>query len=255
MTQPTPLPALTDNYIWTLTDTADRMLVVDPGQAAPVIDHAQRSGATPAAVLLTHHHGDHIAGVAELAGHWPGLPVYAPDDARIGHATHRVADGDQVQVADWTLKVLAVPGHTSSHIAYHGHGLVFSGDALFSLGCGRLFEGTPAQMLASLDRLAALPGQTLVCCGHEYTRANAAFARAVEPDNAALLQYSQDIEHMHARQQPTLPSPLSRELACNPFLRIDAPGVRASLADRVAPDSGRVGYFAALRRWKDDFRG
>lgn len=255
--QATPLRALSDNYIWTLDAPDGRMLVVDPGEADPVLEEAARSGRTPSAILLTHHHADHVGGVPALLERWPGLPVYAPDDERIATATIRVGDGDTIQTGPWRLQVIAVPGHTSSHIAFHGHGTLFPGDTLFSLGCGRLFEGSPAQMLQSLDRLAALPPQTLVCCGHEYTRSNAAFALAVEPGNAQLRERSEEVERMRAQDQPTLPSTLAQELACNPFLRIDVPQVRAALVGRLSTDQAdnRVALFAALRAWKDNFSG
>lgn len=252
--QPTPLAALSDNYIWTLPGGDGRFLVVDPGEAGPVLA-AARDGKVPAAILLTHHHHDHVGGVPALLERWPGLPVFAPDDERIEAATARVRGGDLVETGPWRFEVIDVPGHTRSHVAFHGHGVLFSGDALFSLGCGRLFEGTPLQMLESLDRLAGLPPGTLVCCGHEYTRSNAAFALAVEPGNRALRERSEEVERMRAQDQPTVPSTLENELACNPFLRIDVPEVRRSLADRVeaAQADDRVALFAALRAWKDGF--
>ncbi|MGY1519752.1 hydroxyacylglutathione hydrolase [Luteimonas sp. A482] len=253
--QLTALPALDDNYIWHLAGADGRWLVVDPGDAAPVLA-AAGDGRAPEAILLTHHHGDHVAGVAGLRQRWPQVPVHGPADARIeAIVDHVAADGDRIQAGPWAFDVLSVPGHTASHIAFHGHGLLFSGDTLFSLGCGRLFEGTPRDMLGALDRLSALPAATLVCCGHEYTLANAAFARVVDPDNAALRRRHEEAIAMRHAAQPTVPSTLAQELACNPFLRIDAPAVRATLAAREPSAAhDRVEAFAALRRWKDGFR-
>lgn len=249
-----PLPAFSDNYIWTLTGDDGRALVVDPGEAGPVLA-AAAEGLRPAAILLTHHHNDHIGGVGELLRRWPDLPVLAPDDARIATATRRVGSGERVELAGgWRFDVLAVPGHTLSHIVFHGHGLLFCGDTLFSLGCGRLFEGTPAQMLDSLDRLAALPDRVRVCCGHEYTAANAAFAQAVDPDNAALQARAHEAAALARAGRPTLPSTLEAERAANPFLRVDSPAVRAAVGARLgrAP-ADRIETFAELRRWKDDY--
>ena len=248
-----PLPAFDDNYIWTWRDDAGHALIVDPGQAAPVLA-AAADGLLPVGILLTHHHNDHIGGVAELRERWPDLPVFAPVDDRIAIASARVGEGDPVRIGDWTFETIAVPGHTVSHIAFHGHGLLFCGDTLFSLGCGRLFEGTPAQMLDSLERLAALPGDTRVCCGHEYTLSNAAFARAVEPDNLALSRRIEEAQAMRNADRPSLPSTLAEECAANPFLRIDVPAVRAAIVGQTGRAiGGRVEAFAALRHWKDGF--
>jgi hydroxyacylglutathione hydrolase len=248
------LPAFADNYIWTLREGDGPALIVDPGEAGPV-RQAVDQGLRPAAILLTHHHHDHVGGVGDLLQQTPGLPVFAPFDERIALATERVADQTRVRIGEWSFEVIAVPGHTVSHIAFHGHGLLFCGDTLFSLGCGRLFEGSPAQMLDSLDRLASLPGDSLICCGHEYTVANAAFARVVEPDNPALGRRSEEASAMRQAGTPTLPSSLAEELAANPFLRIDAPAVREAIAGQLgrAPRD-RVEAFAELRRWKDGFR-
>ncbi|MGJ7902264.1 hydroxyacylglutathione hydrolase [Lysobacter sp. 1R34A] len=255
------LPALNDNYIWALSGDDESALIVDPGDAAPVMAAAAH-GLRPVGILLTHHHDDHIGGTAALRERWPEIPVFAPDDERIHSATARVDDGVKLHVAGWTLDVLAVPGHTRSHIAYYldrgAHGderLLFSGDTLFSLGCGRLFEGTAAQMLVSLTRLAALPDETRVCCGHEYTLSNAAFASVVEPDNPALRRRIEQAQAMRNAGRPTVPSSLLDERATNPFLRTREPGVLRAITSRLGhPPEDEIQTFAELRRWKDGFR-
>lgn len=245
------VPALSDNYVWLLADAPGAAIAVDPGEAAPVRAALAREGLRLAAVLLTHHHPDHIGGTAELVA-GENLPVYAPRDERITVATERVGNGDRVRLASPELEfdVIEIPGHTRSHIAFHGHGVVFCGDTLFSVGCGRMFEGTPAQMLASLDRLAALPADTLICCGHEYTLANCAFAETVEPHNPALRRRAAQARALRERGSPTLPVSLAEELDCNPFLRVDAEAIVAAYPH--AQD--RVERFAELRRAKDNFR-
>ena len=250
---PPPLRAFADNYIWWLQGDRGPVLV-DPGDAGPILqrfaDEAQLGG-----ILLTHHHDDHIGGVAELLARWPDTQVFAPHEPRISHATRRVAGGDVVELGDLRFDVIEVPGHTASHIAYHGHGLLFCGDALFSLGCGRMFEGDAPTMRASLDRLAALPADTLVCCAHEYTLSNAAFARHLMPGNAALARRIDEARSQREANQPTLPARLADELDCNPFLRLDDAEVQAALARHSghAPENLDAA-FAALRHWKDGFR-
>lgn len=252
-----PLPAFTDNYIWLLFDEGKdgdaRALIVDPGDAAPVLA-ALHDSPMPHGILLTHHHHDHIGGVAELLQRWPQLPVIAPHDARITTATRRVAGGEQLDIGPWRFDVIEIPGHTSSHIAFHGAELLFCGDTLFSLGCGRLFEGSPAQMLASLQTLSALPVETMVCCGHEYTLENAAFALTVDPANAALRERTAQARMARNAGQPTLPVTLASEFDCNPFLRTGTPCIRAAVEHHLHRLlENDVDAFAELRRWKDGF--
>ena len=228
--------------------------MVDPGEAAPVERVLAERGLTLRSILVTHHHPDHIAGIAELRlGR--NVEVIAPVDERIPHADRRVGQGDVVTLAlpAARFQVLAVPGHTTTHIAYAGEGLLLCGDTMFSLGCGRLFEGTPAQMLDSLDQIMALPDDTLVCCGHEYTQTNARFALSIDGDNAALKARAKDVEEKRSRGEPTVPSSMGMERAANPFLRADSDAIVAWAARQVDAHD-RVSRFAALRNAKDTFR-
>jgi hydroxyacylglutathione hydrolase len=248
--------AFADNYIWLIEAPRNRLIAVDPGEAAPVTAELERSGSSLAAILLTHHHPDHIGGVADLLAADP-VRVIGPDDSRIPVPIERVGDGDRCEFSDLGLgfDILHVPGHTLSHIAFFGHGALFCGDTLFSAGCGRMFEGTPPQMHASLSRLRELPPETRMYCGHEYTAANLRFALAVEPANAAALEYRDRVARLRQADRPSLPSTLSLERRVNPFLRCDIPGVReaaAAHAGRALPDDAEV--FGTLRAWKDQFR-
>ena len=252
------LPAFSDNYIWMLHD-GRQAIVVDPGDAGPVHEALDRGGLALSAILVTHHHGDHVGGVDELRARLDG-PVYGPARERIPEPFTALRGGDAVDVIGVHFDVLDVPGHTAGHIAFHHPGdlqeagILFCGDTLFSGGCGRLFEGTPAQMHASLARLAALPDSTRVCCAHEYTLANLRFAAAVEGDNAELARYTAWCEAERVAGRPTLPSSIATERAVNPFLRSEAPAVVRSARQRGAADAGPVSVFAAIRQWKNEFR-
>ncbi|MGD8206882.1 MAG: hydroxyacylglutathione hydrolase [Thiohalocapsa sp.] len=250
-----PIPAFEDNYIWMLRDAGQpAVVVVDPGDADPVIDRLDSEGLGLAAILITHHHRDHTGGVGELIERWPDALVAAPADRRIRGANRIVREGDEVAVAGLSarLDVIEVPGHTATHIAYLGDGMLFCGDTLFAGGCGRVFDGTFEQLADSLRRIAALPPQTLVYCAHEYTLANLGFAAWVEPDSAALAERTASAERLRAIGRPTVPSGLGLELATNPFLRTSEPAVIAA-AERFAGRSlaTPTEVLTALRHWKD----
>ena len=251
-----PIPAFSDNYIWAICADG-QAAVVDPGDAAPVARFLDAEGLTLAAILVTHHHGDHVGGVEDLLGVGQ-VPVFGPAAEPIPRITHPLRAGDRIAVpgSGLSLEVLEVPGHTRGHIAYVGSGELFCGDTLFACGCGRLFEGTPLQMSDSLDRLAALSTTTRVRCAHEYTLANIRFALAVEPHNPELAAREQRDRAKRERGVPTLPSTIGEELATNPFLRTREPAVCAAAARHAGRAvRGPVQTFAVLREWKNEFRG
>ncbi len=247
------IPAFKDNYIWLLSNSAQQAVVVDPGEAAPVIAHLRAQGLSLMAVLITHHHADHQGGVAELLRHWPETVVYAPANEDVPTATHPLFGDETLRLLDETIEVLAVPGHTRGHLAYRCGEAVFCGDTLFGAGCGRLFEGTPDQMYASLQILAALPETTRIYCAHEYTAMNLPFAQAVEPGNAAIAERQLKVSKMRENGQSTVPLLLREELETNPFLRCAEPAVKAKASQQGAVSSAPVDVFAALRAWRNLF--
>lgn len=254
------LPAFADNYVWLIHDGRDA-IAVDPGDAAPVRETLQARSLRLRTILLTHHHSDHVAGAAALKAA-TGAQIYGPaaESDKIGSLDHLLSDGDRVELSapQLRLDVLAIPGHTLGHIAYHAAqpapGLLFCGDTLFSAGCGRLFEGSPQQMLDSLQRLAALPASTAVYCGHEYTLANLQFAQTVEPSNAAIEAALHEVRGWRKANRPSLPSTIERERCINPFLRSAETAVRDAVGRHVGRDPGTADrVFAALRQWKDGY--
>lgn len=252
------VPAFQDNYLWVIARGKDAA-VVDPGDAGPIEAFLAEQGLTLRAILATHHHADHVGGLQALAAHWQ-CPVFGPARERIDGLTQRLGEGDHIVVPflDLPFDVIDVPGHTAGHIAYVHQGpeepFVFCGDTLFAGGCGRLFEGTPEQMLRSLSKLAALPPQTRVYCAHEYTLSNLRFARAVEPANEALVRREAREGAKRERGEPTVPSTIRDELETNPFLRWGAPGVVAAAERRAGhPLQDPVAVFAEIREWKNHF--
>lgn len=253
------VPAFKDNYLWLVHDGV-HAAAIDPGDSAPILAALDEHELTLTAILLTHHHADHIGGVPDLLRH-ARVPVFGPRNDHISVVTEPLGEGDQVDVPGLglTFSVLDVPGHTSGHIAYvretPGAHWLFCGDTLFAGGCGRLFEGTPAQMTKSLGKLAALPDDTSVYCAHEYTLANLRFACAVEPGNRALRQRVEADSAKRAAGEPTVPSNIGLEKATNPFLRYREPEIIANLlaAQRLDSSAEPVAAFAALREWKNNF--
>lgn len=248
------VPCLADNYAFLLHDPASgATAVVDVPEADPIRAALDEKGWTLTDILITHHHWDHVEGVADLRS-TTGARVWgaAADAHRLPPLDRALAEGDRVEIGTLGGEVLDVSGHTVGHLAYHfpEAGAVFTADSLMALGCGRLFEGTAAQMWASLSKLAALPPGTLVCSGHEYTASNAKFALTIEPGNAALISRSEEIGERRAQQEPTVPSVLSEELATNPFLRANLPEVKAAVGMQNASDSE---VFAEIRARKDRF--
>ncbi len=260
-----PIRAFSDNYIWAIDNDGSGVSVVDPGDAAPVLDAVHANSLSLSSILVTHHHADHTGGIKALLAEFPDTPVYGPRSNKIDSITHPLNEGDVLNVSGIEFAVISVPGHTLDHIAYFAHGdsgkesvrpaLLFCGDTLFSGGCGRIFEGNPYMMYESLEKLASLPGTTMVYCAHEYTLGNLRFAMHADPFNQEVIERLQQVIEILNAGIPTVPSVLSIELRTNPFLRCHTKGVRKAVTERmeIAADCSDIDVFAALRRWKDCF--
>jgi len=253
------VPAFEDNYIWLIKDSkGPHVAIVDPGDARPVLSTIEKEGLVPVAILITHHHWDHIGGIDGLLARYP-MPVYGPAGESIPYMTQPLSEGTVVHIPELNsqFRVLDVPGHTAGHIAYYhagndDPGMLFCGDTLFAGGCGRLFEGTPTQMHHSLSKILALPDNTLVFCAHEYTEANLVFARVAEPGNQALQERQSTVQKLRQHGEPTVPSFLGDEKATNPFLRFDEPSIveaAEGFAGHPLPNAASV--FGTIRHWKD----
>ena len=247
------IPAFQDNYIWVLVDDDRRCIIVDPGESAPVLQAIEENGWHPQAILLTHHHNDHVGGVPDLVAAFPHLVVYGPAETQDKGTTQVVEEGENILILGYEFSVFATPGHTSGHLCFYRKPYLFCGDTLFSGGCGRLFEGTPAQMYQSLQKINALPDDTLICCAHEYTLGNMKFAASILPDDLAILDYYQKVKELRAKNQNTLPVILKNEREINLFLRtydIDLINKINQETKLQQPEQ----RFAWLRSKKDNFR-
>ncbi|KXW58304.1 MAG: hydroxyacylglutathione hydrolase [Ferrovum myxofaciens] len=249
-----PISAFADNYLWLIHNNR-KAWIVDPGDAAPVLTTLRSSHLELEGILLTHHHADHCGGVVELCTLFPNLTVYGPAEESIPGTTHPLRAGNEITLTSLglTLTVLEVPGHTLGHVAYVGQDCLFCGDTLFAAGCGRIFEGTPAQMFHSLAQLAALPDKTAVYCAHEYTVRNLDFALKVDPHNQELQNWAREARAQREQGEPTLPSQIGRERRANPFLRSTdialTPALDHYLGHPVGTDP--LTRFTVLRAWKN----
>lgn len=260
------IPAFEDNYVWLyMNKETERGIAVDPGDGMAALAVAVCYNVQISNIFLTHHHPDHTAGVRELV-HWLCckddtmkhlVPVYGPKREWIPTVTHKLSDGDKVSVPGFpSFTILSIPGHTKGHLGYYSAdaGILFCGDTLFTGGCGRLFEGTPERLFHSLQKIDALPPETLIYCGHEYTEKNLAFALTVEPNNPDLQKRYKEVCALREKKQPTVPSTLRIEQQTNPFLRTHSPEIAACVSEKLGrSDLSEVEIFAALRSWKDSF--
>lgn len=247
------IPAFEDNYIWVLVDDDRRCVIVDPGESTPVLHAIKENGWKPEAILLTHHHHDHTGGVPDLRAHFPHLVVYGPVETQDKGTTQVVEEGENILIREWEFSVFATPGHTLGHLCFYSKPYLFCGDTLFSGGCGRLFEGTPAQMYQSLQKINALPDETLICCAHEYTLGNMKFSVSLLPEDRAIQDYYHKVKELRAKNQKTLPVILKNERQINLFLRTDD----IDLINKINQETNLQQpeqRFAWLRSKKDNFR-
>lgn len=247
------IPAFQDNYIWVLSDDEKRCIIVDPGESAPVLRAIKENGWIPEAILLTHHHNDHVGGVPDLVAKFPHIAIYGPAETQNKGTTQVVQEGETIHIRQWDFSVIATPGHTSGHLCFYSKPYLFCGDTLFSGGCGRLFEGTPEQMYQSLQKINALPDDTVICCAHEYTLGNMKFSASILPDDSAIQDYYQKVKELRAKNQKTLPVILKNERKINLFLRTDD----IDLINKINQETNLQqpeARFAWLRSKKDNFR-
>ncbi|MHA2938659.1 hydroxyacylglutathione hydrolase [Vibrio sp. RC27] len=245
------IPAFNDNYIW-LIQINQHCIVVDPGDAQPVLKYLQDHDLTLKAILITHHHADHTGGIVELTREYPNISVIGPKNDPVMGLSLSVDEGDKFTLLDQEFNVLSLAGHTKGHIGYTTENALFCGDVLFSAGCGRVFEGSYEEMFGALNKLAALDDTTQVYCAHEYTAANVAFAMAVEPENKELHQYRDTVNRLRANNQATIPTTIGQEKQINPFLRTQEPSVIKAVAN-TSPQCDPLAIFSALRDWKNQF--
>ncbi|XOD70105.1 MAG: hydroxyacylglutathione hydrolase [Sodalis sp. (in: enterobacteria)] len=245
------IPALTDNYIWILHNNDRQCLVIDPGEASPVLQALSKWYLSPIAILLTHHHKDHVNGVDELVQNFQ-IPVYGPEETRFIGTTRIVNEGDTLRLLDHTFSVMTLPGHTIGHVGFYSAPWLFSGDTIFSAGCGYLFEGMPNQMYNSFQKINQLPADTLICAAHEYTLSNLEFAAALLPKDDFIRVYQNDIQKLRLKNKPSLPTTLHLERQVNLFLRCNNLDLQDKLNSHPIPsEEWRV--FSALRKKKDSF--